>query len=89
MTGTFGSTRCTKIYLGTIVKAAEGSCDVLRQLSHDITDEKRMQYLTFHYKPESDILHSHQVTKGKKTWKVFFSIQMTKTVSLALLQLHT
>ena len=78
MTGTFGSTICTKIYLGTVVKAAEGSCDVLRQLSHDITDEKRMQYLTFHYKPESDILHSHQVTKGKKTWKVFFQSKWLK-----------
>ena len=79
VTGTSGSTICTEIDLGTIVKAAEGPRDVLRQLSHDITDEKRMQYLTFHYKPsESDILHSHQVTKGKKTWKVSFQSKWLK-----------
>ena len=79
VTGTSGSTICTKIDLGTIVKAAEGSWDVLRQSSHDITDEKRMQYLTFHHKPsESDVLHSHQVTKGKKTWKVFFQSKWLK-----------
>ena len=79
MTGTSGSTTGTKIALGTIVKAAEGSWDVLRRLSQEITDEKRMQYLTFHDKPsESDILHSHQVTKGKKTWKVSFQSKWLK-----------
>ena len=60
MTGTSGSTTGTKIDLGTIVKAAEGSWDILRRLSQEITDEKRMQYFTFHCKPsESYILHSH------------------------------
>ena len=68
MAATAGSTTGTKIDLGTVVKAAEGSWDVLRRLSHEITDEKRMQYLTSHWKPsESNILQSHQVTKGKKT----------------------
>lgn len=79
MAATAGSTTGTKIDLGTVVKAAEGSWDVLRRLSHEITDEKRMQYLTFHWKPsESDILHSHQVTKGKKTWKVSFQSKWLK-----------
>lgn len=76
---TSGSTTGTKIDLGTVVKAAEGSWDVLRRLSHEITDEKRMHYLTFYCKPsESDILHSHQVTKGKKTWKVSFQSKWLK-----------
>ncbi|CAH3170008.1 unnamed protein product, partial [Pocillopora meandrina] len=76
---TSGSTTGTKIDLGTVVKAAEGSWGVLKRLSQEITDEKRMQYLTFHWKPsESDILHSHQVTKGKKTWKVSFQFKWLK-----------
>lgn len=38
-----------------------------------------MQYLTFHCKPsESDTLHSHQVTKGKKTRKVSFQTRWLK-----------
>ena len=79
MTGTSGLTTGTKIDLGTIVKPADGSWDVLRPLSQEITDEKRMQYLTFHCKPsKSDILHSHQVTKGKKTWKVSFQSKWIK-----------
>ena len=78
MAGPFGSTTGIKIDLGTIVKAAEGSW-VLRRLSQEITDEKRLQYLTFHCKPsESNILHSHQVTKGKKTWKVSFQSKWLK-----------
>ena len=79
MAATSGSTTGTKIDLGTVVKAAEGSWGVLKRLSQEITDEKRMQYLTFHWKPsESDILHSHQVTKGKKTWKVSFQSKWLK-----------
>ena len=79
MAGTSGSTTGAKIDLGNIVKAAEGSWDILRRLSHEITDEKRMQYLTFHCKPsESDILHSHQVTKGKRTRKVSFQSKWLK-----------
>ena len=79
MPTTSGSTTGTKIDLGTVVKDAAGSWDVLRRLSHEITDEKRMQYLTLHCKPsESDILHSHQVTKGKKTWKVSFQSKWLK-----------
>ena len=79
MAATSGSTTGTKIDLGTVVKAAEGSWGVLKRLSQEITDEKRMQYLTFHWKPsESDILHSHEVTKGKKTWKVSFQSKWLK-----------
>ena len=47
VTGTSGSTICTEIDLGTIVKATEGPRDVLRQLSHDITDEKECNILHF------------------------------------------
>lgn len=59
-----------QIDLGTLVKEAQGSWDVLRKLAQEISDEKRMQYLAHHYmyKPtESDILHSHKVAKNNKT----------------------
>ena len=55
MAATAGSTTGTKIDLGTVVKVAEGSWDVLRRLSHEITDEKIMQYLSFTGSPLSPI----------------------------------
>ena len=55
MAATAGSTTGTKIDLGTVVEAAEGSWDVLRRLSHKITDEKKCNTLRFTGSPLSPI----------------------------------
>ena len=45
MAATSGSTTGTKIDLGTVVKAAEGSWGVLKRLSQEITDENLGRYV--------------------------------------------
>ena len=74
MTGTSGSTTGTKIDLGTVVKAAEGSWDVLRRLSQEITDEKRMQYLSFTGSPLSPIYFTLiKLPKERRRGKFLFN----------------
>ncbi len=59
--------------LGAIIIAAGGSFDSLRNQVQCMDDSKRFQLLTAHNSPGvSDVLHSHQVTKQGKTWKVSF-----------------
>lgn len=65
-----------QIDLGEIVLAANNSWESLKSLVTELSDEKKKQYLSFHSKPSSsDILHSHPVTKGGKTWNTSFQMR--------------
>lgn len=64
------------IDLGVVIREANGSWDKLRSLVHHLSDEKKKQYLSFHFKPcQGDTLHSHPVTKKGKTWNVSFQLR--------------
>lgn len=64
------------IDLGTLVQIAHGFYDDLKQLSSEIADVQRMQYLCSHFKPAlSDKIHSHPVTKKGKSWIVSFQLK--------------
>ena len=61
------------IDLGAVVREANGSWDKLRSLVQHLSDDKKKQYLSHHFKPSNgDTLHSHPVTKKGRTWKVSF-----------------
>ncbi len=62
--------------LGYMIASACGSFEDLRQLGGSMDDTQRFKYLTSHSTPLiSDVLHSHQVTKQGKSWKVSFQLQ--------------
>ena len=62
--------------LGLIIQEAKGTWDKLRSLVRELSDDKRKQYLSCHFKPApSDTLHCHPVTNGGKTWKNSFQMQ--------------
>ena len=72
---TQGSTSASRdglVDLGDLLQVARGSFDRLKQLAKEIPDAQRKQYLAFHFRPSSAVLHSHQVTKKERTRSVSF-----------------
>ena len=69
--GSISASRDGLVDLG-LLQVARGSFDRLKQLAKEIPDAQRKQYLAFHFKPSSAVLHSHQVTKKERTRSVSF-----------------
>ena len=65
-----------QIDLGIVVHAAQNSLDKLRQLSEEMPDAQKMQYLSNHFRPSpADVLHSHTVTKKGRCWNAHFQLR--------------
>lgn len=48
-----------QIDLGSIVLAANGSWERLRALVMEMNDDRKSQYLSFHFKPATSELYTH------------------------------
>ena len=71
--GQEGDITSQSVDIGTLVQQAGGSWETLKKLSRELSDKRRMQFLTKHCKPRpSQLLHRHKVTKNEKTWTVSF-----------------
>ena len=61
--------------LGSVIREANGSWEKMRSVVQNLSDDRKMQYLSNHYKPSlNKNLHLHPVTKGGKTWNVSFQL---------------